>query len=410
MLHADIMVVGGGVAGFSLTALLAQAGLSVICVDRAPLADRIDKNRDGRAQALSAATCRVLDAIGAWSLMAPHAAAITDIAILDADAPVALNFLSREIGDQAFGQNIDITIIRSCLAQILGNLPTATVMAPAAVVGFRAEAASIVADLEDGRQVRAKLLVAADGRESPLRQMAGIGVTRWTYDQQAIVCAMHHENPHDGRALEHFFPEGPFAVLPLSDGPDGVFRSSVVWTTKPAIAAAMMDVNDVEFTAGLQEKCGERLGRVALVPGRWCYPLGVHHAHHYIAPRLVLVGDAGHAMHPIAGQGLNMGMRDVASLAEIIIERARLGLDIGTMDGLRRYQQWRRPDNIAYISFTDGLNRLFSNHLPPVALARRVGLSMVERLPPIKHFFMRQAMGTGRGIGGRLPRVMQAKK
>jgi 2-octaprenyl-6-methoxyphenol hydroxylase len=393
MLHTDIMVVGGGVAGFSLTALLAQAGLSVICVDRAPLADRIDKNRDGRAQALSAATCRVLDSIGAWSLMAPHAAAITDIAILDADAPVALNFLSREIGDQAFGQNIDITIIRSCLAQILGYLPTATVMAPAAAVGFRAEAASIVADLEDGRQVRAKLLVAADGRESPLRQMAGIGVTRWTYDQQAIVCAMHHETPHDGRALEHFFPEGPFAVLPLSDGPDGVFRSSVVWTTKPAIAAAMMDVNDTEFTAALQEKCGERLGRIALVPGRWCYPLGVHHAHHYIAPRLVLVGDAAHAMHPIAGQGLNIGFRDVAALTELVAEAYSAGADVGSAALLARYQAQRRPDALMMIGATHVLEKLFGNDVGPVRWARRLGIAAVDRIPGLKRAFARQAMG-----------------
>ena len=406
---ADILVVGGGVAGFTLTALLAKAGISVICVDRAPLADRVDRNRDGRAQALSAASCRVLEAIGAWPLIAPHAAAIADIAILDHRAPVVLDFLSHEIGDQAFGQNVDLTIIRRALADVLENLPSAQVMAPLAVDGFQADATGITANLADGRTVRARLLAAADGRESPLRQIAGIGVVKWAYRQKAIVCALSHVEPHHHQAIEHFFPEGPFAVLPLPDDADGKHQSSVVWTTTPAEADAMMAASDTDFAAALQQRCGDRLGTVVPVPGRWCYPLGVHHAHHYIGPRFALIGDAAHAMHPIAGQGLNMGLRDVAALAEIVIDRVRLGLDPGAADGLRRYQQWRRPDNLAYIGFTDGLNRLFSNNIPPIALARRAGLAMVERLPPVKHFFMRQAMGTGRGVGGKLPRVMVGK-
>lgn len=406
LITTDILVVGGGVAGFSLTALLAQAGLSVVCVDRAPLADRLDKSRDGRAQALSAASCRVLDAIGAWPLIAPHAAAIRDIAIMDADAPVTLNFLSREIGDHVFGYNVDLTAIRSALASCLSNLEGATILAPAHVVGFRHEEAWMIADLEQGGQIRTKLLAACDGRGSPLRQMAGFRVTEWPYNQKAIVCSIHHEHPLNGLALEHFFPEGPFAVLPLPDTEDGPC-ASVIWSTRPDLADDLMGMTADDFTRALAEKCGDRLGTVTPLPGRWCFPLTLHQAHRYIGPRFALVGDAAHAMHPIAGQGLNMGMRDVAALAEIIIERARLGLDIGDIIGLRRWQRWRFPDNTAYLGFTDGLNRLFSNNILPVAMARRAGLAMVERLPPVKHFFMRQAMGTGRGVGGRLPKIMQ---
>lgn len=403
---ADMLVVGGGVAGFSLTALVAQAGIHVVCVDRAPLADRLDKSRDGRAQALSAASCKVLDAIGAWPLIAPHAAAIRDIAIMDADTPAMLNFLSREIGDRVFGYNVDLTVIRSVLASVLDQCAHAHVMAPANVTGYHTDAAGVTAALEDGRVIRARLLAACDGRGSPLRQMAGFKRTEWAYRQHAIVCTLRHEQSLDGLALEHFFPEGPFAVLPLPDDDTG-HRASVIWSTRPDLAEGLMALDDAAFSAALQEKCGDRLGRVETIPGRWCYPLGLHQSHGYIRSRFALVGDAAHAMHPIAGQGLNMGMRDVAALAEIVIERARLGLDIGGMDGLRRYQLWRAPDNLAYLGFTDGLNRLFSNNIPPVAAARRAGLALVERIPPVKHFFMRQAMGSGRGIGGKLPRIMQ---
>ncbi|MHA1151546.1 MAG: FAD-dependent monooxygenase [Alphaproteobacteria bacterium] len=259
--------------------------------------------------------------------------------------------------------------------------------------------------LDDGRQIRAQLIVGAEGKASPLRERAGIRVTRWDYPQVGIVCTVAHEAPHHGVAHEHFLPAGPFALLPMTDGPEGGPRSSLVWTERRALAPAMMALSEADFAAELERRFGGGLGRLRQAGGRWSYPLGLMLAEACMDARLALVGDAAHVIHPIAGQGLNLGLRDVAALAETLVDARRLGLDLGSAEVLTRYQSWRRVDGTLFAVATDGLNRLFSNDLGPLRLVRDLGLAAVDRAPPLKRFFMCHAMG----LVGDLPRLVRGE-
>jgi 2-octaprenyl-6-methoxyphenol hydroxylase len=278
-------------------------------------------------------------------------------------------------------------------------------LAPAAIQRLERTSAAVAGHLADGGVVKARLAVACDGRESPLRAAAGIGVARWQYPQTGIVAAIEHEHPHDGIAHERFLSAGPFAMLPLPDSADGVHRSSIVWTERADLAPQMLALPAADFAAEIERRFGDTLGRVTAAGQRWSYPLGFIQADRYVAERLALVGDAAHAIHPIAGQGLNLGLRDVAALAECVVDAARLGLDIGTAAALDRYERWRRFDNLVLAATTDGLNRLFSNDLPPLRLARDLGLAAVNRLPAAKRLFMRHAMG----MIGDLPRLVRGE-
>ena len=251
-----------------------------------------------------------------------------------------------------------------------------------------------------GGAVRARLAVAADGRDSALRREAGIAVTTWRYPQVGIVCTVAHERPHRGIAHERFLPAGPFAILPMTGN-----RSSLVWTERSDLAPAMMALGEAEFGSEVALRFGDFLGRLDVVGPRWSYPLALVHAERYADRRLALVGDAAHAIHPIAGQGLNLGLRDAAALAEALVDDRRLGLDIGAAGALERYQRWRRFDSLVLMAATDGLNRLFSNDIEPLRLARDVGLAAVNRAVPLKRFIMRHAMGTL----GRLPRLVRGQ-
>jgi 2-octaprenyl-6-methoxyphenol hydroxylase len=259
--------------------------------------------------------------------------------------------------------------------------------------------------LDDGRRVTAPLAVAADGRNSPMRDAAGIRVTEWAYAQTGIVCTVAHEKPHGAVAHEHFLPAGPFAMLPMVDD-NGVHRSSIVWTERRDLAPAMMALDDAAFAAEIERRFGFSLGRLTPIGGRFAYPLTLVHAERYVDRRLALLGDAAHAIHPIAGQGLNLGLRDVAALAETVVDAHRLGLDIGDALVLERYQGWRRFDNMVLLAVTDGLNRLFSNDIAPLRLVRDLGLAAVDRMPPLKRLFMRHAMG----LVGDLPRLMRGER
>ncbi len=243
-------------------------------------------------------------------------------------------------------------------------------------------------------------MAACDGRNSPLRRAAGIRTIEWNYPQVSIVCTVSHEAPHRGVAVEHFLPAGPFAILPMTG-----HRSSIVWTERADLAPRLMALDDAGFTRELARRFGDFLGALEVVGPRWSYPLSLMHAERYSAPRLALVGDAAHVIHPIAGQGLNLGIRDIAALAELVVDARRLGLDIANPDALERYERWRRFDNVMLAAVTDGLNRLFSNALPPVKLARDLGLAAVDRLPPLKRFLMRHAMG----VVGDLPRLVRGE-
>ena len=407
----DVLIVGGGLVGLLLAQALGGAGLRVAVVDRERPAIAAADRFDGRGSAIAWGSAQVLRAIGLWDRLAPHAQPIRDIRVSDGDSLLFVHYDHRQAGlDDAgapapLGYIIENRFTRRALYEALAENAQVRLLAPAELRSLDRGGARVEATLGDGRRVRAALAVACDGRESPQRSAAGIGVTRWGYQQTGIVCSISHEHPHHGVAQERFLPAGPFAVLPLPDAEDGSHRSSIVWTERAELAPAMLALPDGEFAAEIQQRFGDSLGRIAIAGPRWSYPLGLLHAERYVAPRLVLAGDAAHSIHPIAGQGLNLGLRDVAALAECLVDAARLGLDIGTADVLERYQRWRRVDTLMLVGVTDVLNRLFSNDVQPVRLARDLGLGLVERVPPLKRLFMRHAMG----MLGELPRLVRGE-
>jgi 2-octaprenyl-6-methoxyphenol hydroxylase len=299
------------------------------------------------------------------------------------------------------GHIVENRLLRQALMALAAELPTLRHLAPAVVERVERNGPRALAHLADGRRIGAALVAACDGGRSPLRQAAGIKTIAWDYPQVSIVCTVRHVLPHRGVAVEHFLPAGPFAILPMTGN-----RSSIVWTESVLRAPGILALDDSGFTAELARRFGDFLGPLTLEGPRWSYSLSLMHAAQYTAPRLALVGDAAHVIHPIAGQGLNLGIRDIAVLAELVVDARRLGLDIGGPLLLERYERWRRFDNLLLAAVTDGLNRLFSNALPGVKLARDLGLAAIDRLPPVKRFLMRHAMG----VVGELPRLVRGER
>lgn len=404
-LAVDVLIVGAGLVGGALAAALAGAGLSVAVVDRADPRVLTDETHDGRASAIALGSQRVLQGIGVWDKVGGDAEPILDIRVTDGDSPLFLHYDHRAAADAAgasrpFGWIVENTVLRRATWTALRGLPGLDVLAPATLDAIERDTNGVTARVKSGATIRARLAVSAEGRQSRLRAEAGIGTTQWQYGQVGIVCTVSHERPHRGIAHEHFLPSGPFASLPMTGQ-----RSSIVWTERADLAPAALALDDAAFSAELQRRFGHWLGKVRVDGGRWSYRLGLMHAERYVDRRLVLIGDSAHLIHPIAGQGLNLGLRDVAALAETIVDAHRLGLDIGRVDVLERYQRWRRVDNLTLIGVTDGLNRLFSTSLPPVALARRLGLAAVNAMPGLKRLFMRHAMG----LVGDLPRLVAGR-
>ncbi|MGO4723869.1 MULTISPECIES: UbiH/UbiF/VisC/COQ6 family ubiquinone biosynthesis hydroxylase [unclassified Inquilinus] len=398
-LRTQVVVVGGGLAGATMAAAIGQAGIDTVILDQEPAATRTLPEFDGRTTALSFGSRKIVAGAGLWDAVARQAEPILDIRIADGRAPVFLHFDHQEMAAESdgapFGHIVENRLLRLAQFERLESLPTVRHIAPAKVVAVETGTGHAAVTLADGRVVRADLMIGADGRASFTRQALGIPARSHAYRQKAVVCVMAHAEPHDGIAVEHFLPAGPFAVLPMTDDAVGTHRSSIVWTEEPDTADDLVHRPIAAFDAALQAKVGDWLGPVRTLGKRFAYPLGVVHARHYSTRRAALIGEAAHGIHPIAGQGLNLGLRDIAVLAELLVERSRLGLDLGDPTLLRRYEQRRRPDNVAMILATDGLNRLFSTDLAPVQLARDIGLAAVGRLPPVKRFFMRQAMGLG---------------
>jgi len=401
-LRAEVAIVGAGLVGGSLACALAGRGVRTVLIDRIDPAAMLASTFDGRASAVALSGRRFLEAVGLWEHVAVYEP-IREIRVSDGDSPFFLHYDHAEVGDAPLGFMAENRHLREAIAAKMRALgDSLTVISPASVASLAQNADTITLTLEDGRAVTAAVAVSAEGRSAKLRDLAGIGVTGWTYPQVAIVATIGHERAHDGIAHEHFLPAGPFAILPLPDEA-GVHRSSLVWTERAETAAGYLKLSDAEFLAEIAERVGGFLGPLTLIGPRFSHPLGLQFAAQYSAGRLVLAGDAAHGIHPIAGQGLNLGFRDAAALTEIIVDAKQLGLDLAHPEGLARYQRWRRADNLVMAGVTDVLNRLFSNDIAPVRLARDLGLGAVNRIPPLKRFLMRHAMGTV----GDLPRLMR---
>ncbi|MCD8571633.1 MAG: UbiH/UbiF/VisC/COQ6 family ubiquinone biosynthesis hydroxylase [Alphaproteobacteria bacterium] len=374
----------GGVSG--------RGRLDVICIDQFDPKAQI--KADERTTAVSFGSRKILEQAGVWESCAPEACPIRDIRILDGQGSrVLLNFLSEEADGKDFGWIVENAVLRRACLDKLAALKTVTFMAPAKAKSFDLGADGASVTLDDGSVINAALIVGADGRKSPLRTALDIETRGRDYGQRALVSIIGHENPHDGVAIEHFYPAGPFAVLPMTDAPDGTHRSSIVLTEHGPEDKSMMHFSKEAFMAALEARLPESYGVISMRMGPQAFPLNLVHSESYTAPRAALIGDAAHGIHPIAGQGLNLGYRDVKALADLLISAKAAGKDYGDPALLEQYERARRMDVTAMVAFTDGLVSLFSNDIAPVRLVRKIGLKAVSKLPLAKRFFMRRAMG-----------------
>ncbi len=389
----DVIIAGGGPAGCAMAALLGRAGLSIACIDRDDKAH--PPAPDGRAIAVSYGSSKILTSAGAWGALENKKCAIDHIDITDNGSPALLQFLAQDAGAPAFGWVVENHHLRAALLENLKPLSNVDHISPAAITDYRLDKDAVHAVLDDGRTLSAKLVIGADGRNSFTREWMGIGTRGWAYQQRAVLCIVHHASPHENIAVEDFRDEGPFAILPLLDDAQGSHRSSIVWTEQEKEKSSAGTWNDETFMTALKERFPARYGDILAVGKRFSYPIGLSHAHDYIAPRMALIADAAHGIHPIAGQGLNLGLRDVAALADILISAKQNGLDIGDRALLERYQRARRIDNMGMIAFTDTLDKIFSNKFPPMRLARKAGLRLIGKSKRAQRFFMRYAMGSG---------------
>ena len=401
MAQVDVLILGGGLVGATLALALGAHGVSSIVVDPADPEHILAPGFDGRASALANASWRMFEAIGLGPELGPLGCPIDAIRVSDGLAPGALDF--EPVGDAGpLGYMYENRALRIALHHAVARTPAIDLRMRTRAVAVERQAGGVRATLSDGSEVRAPLLIAAEGRQSPTREAAGINVARWSYNHNAIIAAFTHERPHDNVAYEIFYAQGPFALLPLLPR-DGANRTAIVWTVASRDAPAMLKLSDRAFLAEAEKRMGGFLGALSAPSPRSTYPLGFHHAARITADRLALVGDAAHGIHPIAGQGLNLGLRDAATLAEVLIEGKRLGMDLGDAQLLDRYQRWRGFDTLVVAGATDALTRLFGIPGRAPSAVRRLGLSAVQALPPLKARFMAEA----KGDSGDLPRLLQ---
>ncbi len=404
----DVLIAGAGYVGMATAVGIksARPNLAVTVVDAAPEGAW---ERDGRASAIAAAACRMLAQLGCWSEIEPEAQPMTEMIVTDSRTsdpvrPVFLSFDGEVEPGEPFAHMVANTVMNRALRRRASELGI-DIVEGIAVQGFDVAGQGVTVHLADGVTLEAKLLVAADGVKSRLRDMAGIKTVHWDYGQSGIVCTVGHERPHNGRAEEHFLPAGPFAILPLKPDDKGGNRSSIVWTERTADAERLVQEDELVFETELEQRFGLKLGEIRVESKPRAWPLGLTLARDFVRPRFALCGDAAHGIHPIAGQGLNLGFRDAAALAEVAVEADRMGQDIGSIDVLERYQMWRRFDTFQMGVTTDVLNRMFSNDFGPLRAVRDIGLGVVERLPRLKSFFIRQASG----LAGETPRLLRGE-
>ncbi len=405
---ARIVIAGGGIAGLSLALALKQALGEEFAVVLADPALATAPRTDNRAYAVAAGGRAMLETLGVWEAVAATAQPMTEMIVSDSrtkDAvrPVFLTFDGEVEPGQAFAHMVENAALIAGLKSACERVGVE--LRPTGVRRFAAEDAGVDIVFSDGARAEAALLVAADGARSKLRERAGIGWVGWSYGQSGIVATIGHERPHHGRAVEHFLPSGPFAMLPLADGGRLGHRSSIVWTERTQNVPALLSLDSADLLAEIETRFGLELGEIALESAVSAHPLGFGVARRFVDRRLALLGDAAHLIHPIAGQGLNLGLKDVAALAETIVDAARLGLDPGSPDVLEDYEKARRFDTVAMGAMTDGLNRLFSNDATPLRLVRDLGLGLVDRLPGLKRFFIREAAG----LAGAPPRLLRGE-
>lgn len=398
--QSDVIIVGAGLAGLAQALLLRDAGFDVVLLEAAPLPELGKANYDLRTTALSFASKMILERTGLWAQLAPDASPIHDIRIADGDAQGYLHFSADEVGADAFGWIVENYRLRAVMTHELQRSKSVRIIAPARVTALDYGATDIAVTLSDQTRLHAKLVIAADGRNSFVREWAGIKTIGHDYKTSAVVCNLCHEKDHHQHAIEHFMPNGPFAVLPMRSSSAAVaqsksknkFHSSLVWSETPEHAQALVEMDEADFNVLLHQHM-PHYGKIGAAGPRRAYPLKLQHAMRYYAPRIALISETVHAMHPIAGQGLNVGMRDVAVLADLLTQSRSLGLDIGAETLLARYGAMRLPDSAMMSLATHGLDRLFSNDYASVAALRRAGLQMVGKILPLKKFFMRYAMG-----------------
>ena len=399
----DLLILGGGLVGMTLALAAAKKGISSHVVDRADPAELTAEGFDGRASAISTASWSLFRNIGLADRLEPHACHIASIAVTDQMKPGRIDF-QPESHEPSLGRMFANRELRLALFEAAREEPLIAWHSRAEIVERHRDDFGVAATLADGRRLEAALMIAAEGRGSPTREDAGISIAKWDYSHRAIIAGLVHEKPHDNVAWEIFYPAGPFALLPMLDTESGEHRSALVWTVSESDAAGTLKLGDRAFLAEVEKRMGGMFGEIRSVGPRSSFPLGFHHTARITGQRLALIGDAAHGIHPIAGQGLNLGLRDVGTLVEVLDEGLRLGLDIGDAQLLARYERWRGLDSFMVALATDGLTRLFGVPGQAASAIRRAGMGAVERMPMLKRWFMDEA----RGVSGDLPELLKS--
>jgi 2-octaprenyl-6-methoxyphenol hydroxylase len=402
MERADVIILGGGIVGLTLAVALHRHGLTSLVVDPADPATQLAPTYDGRSTAVSSSSWRMLQALGLCDALEGHGCPIESIRVSDGLRRGGILF-DPPAEDAPLGMMFENRLLRSALREAVTAAKGVTLAMPAEPGEVVRDSSGVRIALKDGRLLAAPLVVGAEGRNSPMREAAQIPLARWSYDHVAIVATVTHERWHENVAYEIFYPDGPFAILPMLKSEEGRERSAIVWSVRAADAEAVLDLPDRALAHEIEKRMGGFLGPVALAGRRWSHKLGFHHAARITDTRLALAGDSAHGIHPIAGQGLNLGFRDAAALAEVLVEGARLGLDLGDAQLLGRYERWRSLDTLMVAAATDGLTRLYGIPGRSASAVRRFGMGLVGRIGPLRD----QLMAEARGESGDLPLLLR---